>query len=140
MALRVFSQLMVCGVLIAWTGCRTTSRERSEEPSNANAIVIRSGDMSGTILQTLRTRIPSIRISTDGERCPVIMFRGNLSMRNQPAPSIYIDGTLTADSCVLDHVAGHDVDRIEVYPSGDTPHSQIRRNASGVILIYRRRE
>jgi hypothetical protein len=95
--------------------------------------------MTGTILNTLRSRIPSMRVSVDpASRCPLIAFRGDLSARNQAQPSIYVDGTLTADTCVLDMVPGHDVERIEVYTSGDTPHSEIRRNSSGVILIFRR--
>ncbi|HEX6066610.1 MAG TPA: hypothetical protein VFZ04_20390, partial [Longimicrobiales bacterium] len=106
---------------------------------SANAIVIQGTDVTGTILNTLRTRIPSMRVVSDGGRCPRIAFRGDVSARNQTPPSIYVDGTLTADTCVLDIVPGHEVERIEVYTSGDTPHSEIRRNSSGVILIYRRR-
>jgi hypothetical protein len=138
MASRVFSQLVVCCVL---AGCGASRTEpKASAATSANAIVIRNNEMSGSILNTLRTRIPSMRVSMQGDRCPRIAFRGEMSARNQPGPTIYIDGTLTADSCVLDMVPGHDVERIEVYPSGDTPHSEIRRNPAGVILIYRRRE
>lgn len=80
-----------------------------------------------------------MRVSMDSERCPLIAFRGELSARNKVPPTIYVDGTLTGDSCVLEMVPGHEVDRIEVYTSGDTPYSEIRRNPSGVILIFRRR-
>ncbi len=116
------------------------SEPKASSATSANAIVIRNDDMTGTILNTLRTRIPSMRVSMQSDRCPRIAFRGDLSARNTPGPTIYIDGTLTADSCVLDMVPGHDVDRIEVYTSGSTPHSGIRRNPAGVILIFRRQE
>ena len=115
------------------------SEPKAASATSANAVVIRNSEMTGTILNTLRTRIPSMRVTTDGTRCPLIAFRGDISRTRVP-PSIYVDGTLTADSCVLDMVPGHEVDRVEVYTSGDTPHSEIRRNPSGVILIFRRRE
>jgi hypothetical protein len=105
-----------------------------------NATVIRNSEMTGSVLHTLRTRLPSIRISTEGQRCPSIRFRGDLSMHNQPEPSIYIDGGIVGDTCALEHIAAHEVDRIEVYPSGDTPYSEIRRNPAGLILIFRRQD
>ena len=137
MASRLFSRLVVCCVLAGCTAART--EPKASTATSANAIVIRSSEVTGTILNSLRTRIPSMRVVTDAGRCPRIAFRGELSARNQAPPSIYVDGTLNADTCVLEMVPGHEVDRIEVYTSGDTPHSEIRRNPAGVILIYRRR-
>jgi hypothetical protein len=101
--------------------------------------VIPSSEISGNVLQAIRTRIPAARISTAG-MCPRIEFRGARSMTNQPDPSVYVDGTLMGDTCALTAVSGGDVDRVEVYPSGETPHATVRRNPSGVILIFRRRE
>ena len=137
MASRSYSLLLACCALAGCSAART--EPRASAATSANAIVIQGTEMTGTILNTLRTRIPSMRVGSDGGRCPRIAFRGDLSARNQPPPSIYIDGTLTADTCVLDMVPGHEVERIEVYTSGDTPHSEIRRNSSGIVLIYRRR-
>jgi hypothetical protein len=121
--------------------CAGTSKSAGDaRQPGGNATVIRSSEMTGSVLHTLRTRIPSIRISTEGQRCPAIRFRGDLSLHNQPEPSVYIDGGLVGDTCALEHIAAHDVDRIEVYPSGDTPYSEIRRNPAGLILIFRRQE
>lgn len=129
---------MVCCVFAACASSGNTSGD-TRKPGG-NATVIRSSEMTGSVLHTLRTRVPSIRISTEGQRCPSIRFRGDLSVLNQPEPSIYIDGGLVGDTCALDHVPAHEIDRIEVYPSGDTPYSEIRRNPAGLILIFRRRE
>jgi hypothetical protein len=134
---RAYSLLLACCMVAGCNAARTDPK--APAATSANAIVIQGTEMTGTILNTLRTRVPSMRVVTDGGRCPRIAFRGDLSARNQVPPSIYVDGTLTADTCVLDMVPGHEVERIEVYTSGDTPHSEIRRNSSGVILIYRRR-
>ena len=131
------SQLIVCCMLAGCAGSKTVDDNGS--PTNSSGTTIRGSEMAGNILNALRTRIPSIRV-TATDACPRIAFRGALSMSNQPNPSIYVDGTLMGDSCVLTSINGQDVDRVEVFPSGDTPYATIRRNASGIILIFRRKE
>ena len=86
---------MVCCVFAACASSGNTSGD-TRKPGG-NATVIRSSEMTGSVLHTLRTRVPSIRISTEGQRCPSIRFRGDLSVLNQPEPSIYIDGGLVAE-------------------------------------------
>jgi hypothetical protein len=115
------------------------SQPNTDQPSSGSAIIIRGADISGNALQAIRTRIPSIRVSDSGG-CPQIAFRGNVSFQNQPNPTVYIDGTLIADTCALTSVSSTELDRVEVYTSGDTPYASIRRNPAGVIIIYRRRE
>ena len=61
-------------------------------------------------------------------------------MNHQPQPTVYIDGTLLSDTCALTSVSPNDLDRVEVYTSGDTPYATIRRNPAGVIIVYRKRE
>ncbi len=131
---------MVCCVVVACSTRARTADDDRNATSTSQAIVIRSAEMTGTVLQTIRSRIPSVRVLTVTGQCPRIIFRGALSAMNQPPPSIYIDGALTGNTCVLDAISGQEVDRIEVYPSGNTPHAEIRRNASGVILIFHRQE
>lgn len=129
--------VVVCCVLAA---CGARSRQSdTDAPSNGSAIIIRSAEISGNVLQAMRTKIPSIRISSTAG-CPQIAFRGNVSLHNQPNPTVYIDGTLIADTCALQSVSATELDRVEVYTSGDTPYASIRRNPAGVIIIYRRRE
>ena len=130
---------MFCCMLAACAGSKSATETSTASPSNSSGIVIRGSEVSGTVLNALRTRIPSIRITSTGN-CPRVAFRGALSVSNQPDPSIYVDGTLMSDMCVLTSINGQDVDRIEVYASGDTPYPTIRRNASGVILIFRRKD
>ena len=126
---------MVCCVLTACAASKTS--EDNTSPSNSSGIVIRGSEISGNVLNALRTRIPSIRVAAT-QTCPQVTFRGALSVNNQQNPSIYVDGTLMGDTCVLNTINGQDVDRVEVFPSGDTPYPTVRRNASGVILIFRR--
>ena len=123
------------------TGCasRAGDAPESDGPSNGNAVIIRASEISGGVLQAIRTKIPSVRVAT-GAGCPQIAFRGNLSFNNQPNPTVYIDGTLLADTCALTTVSANELERVEVYTSGDTPYPSIRRNPAGVIIVYRRRE
>ena len=56
----------------------------------------------------------------------------------EPAVGLFVDGAYRARSFLASDLL--DIDRVEVYPSGETPHATVRRNSSGVILIFRRRE
>ena len=125
------------------SACATASKSDQANDTRtpaSSATVIRGDEISGSVLESMRTRIPTMRVATNVGPCPRIAFRGDLSARNQGNPSIYIDGTLMADTCALDAVSPHDIDFIEVYPSGNTPRATIRRNPFGLILIFRRQE
>src|SRR5687768_6443500 len=117
--------VIVCCISVACAG--RASQPQTDPASNGSAIIIRSADISGNVVQALRTKIPSIRVSGSGA-CPQIAFRGNVSLQNQPNPTVYIDGTLLADTCALTSVSSNELDRVEVYTSGDTPYPAIRRN------------
>jgi hypothetical protein len=130
-----FSPVVLCCVLAA---CSTRQPSEKQAAANSSAVIIPGSEITGSALSAIRTRIPAARISTSGT-CPRIEFRGARSLNNQPDPSVYIDGTLMGDSCALNSIFGGDIERIEVYPSGDTPHANIRRNPSGIILIFRLR-
>jgi hypothetical protein len=137
MRTRAFVQLMVYSVLV---GCAPGRHQSGNAPSpNRSAILIRGSEMSGSVIESMRTRIPTMRISTGTGPCPRIVFRGQLSV-SQANPSVYVDGTLTSDTCALNEISPNDIDFVEIYPSGDTPRATIRRNPSGLILIFRRRE
>jgi hypothetical protein len=138
MALRVFPRLLLCCVLIGCAGQRTGT-DKANEAATRPGLVMRGTEMSGSVINALQTRMPSARINTRGP-CPQIVFRGDLSARNPTNPSVYVDGTLMGDTCVLNSIYAQDVDRVEIYSNGNTPYSTIQRNASGVILIFRRRE
>jgi len=69
--------------------------------------------------------------------CPRIMFRGRTSGRNQGNPSVYVDGTLMHDTCILSQINVADVDRVEVFPSGNSSRGGISRNPAGLILVFR---
>jgi hypothetical protein len=137
MVLRLYARLLLCCVLVGCAGQRAA--DNTNDTMTRPGLVIKGTEMSGSAISALQTRMPSARINTRGQ-CPQIIFRGDLSVRNPSNPSVYVDGTLMGDTCVLNSIYAQDIDRVEIYPSGNTPYSTIQRNASGVILIFRRRE
>lgn len=138
MKTRRFFYLALCGAL---AGCATkqTGQNDGEPIRDASAIVVRGSDLAGNLLDGLRTRIPTMTVSTPAGECPRIVFRGPRSIRNQGNPSVYVDGTLMRDTCVLTQITGTDVDHVEVYPSGNTSHVGVQRNPFGLILVFRLR-
>ena len=128
---------MVCCLLL---GCGGKTGGLDGSPSATNAHVVRGSEMSGILLNSLQTRVPSMTVSRVSGECPRIVFRGFRSMRNQAPPSIYVDGTLMNETCILEQISANDVDRVEIYASGNTGRPEIASNPFGVILIYRRQE
>lgn len=104
------------------------------------AIVVRGSELpTGTLLDALRSRVPTMTVATRTGECPRIMFRGPRSIRNQGNPSVYVDGTLMLDTCVLSQISTYDVDYVEVYPSGNSSRAGIQRNPFGIIIVSRQR-
>lgn len=138
---RSFFPLSLCCALCACATSKNAAKASADRTGNGTAIIIKGSDLNAGVLETLRYRVPNMRVGTPpGSRCPRIVFRAERSINNQRDPSIYIDGTRMSDTCALLDVAATDVDHIEVYVSGMTPYAQIERNPFGTILIYRRRE
>lgn len=133
---RRFFLLALCASLAACASGQTAESD-GEPIRDASAIVVRGSDLAGNLLDGLQTRIPSMRVSTPAGECPRIVFRGPRSIRNQGNPSVYVDGTLMRDTCVLNQMSAQDVDHVEVYPSGNTSHVGVQRNPFGLILVYR---
>ena len=112
-------------------------QESGERPRDSAAIVVRGSELSGNLLEGLRSRIPTMTVSTPSGECPRIVFRGPRSIRNQGNPTVYVDGTLMSDTCVLYQISATDIDYVEVYPSGNTSRPGVQRNPFGLILVYR---
>jgi hypothetical protein len=53
-------------------------------------------------------------------------------------PHVYVDGTRTTDTCILETLRAEDVERIEVYPQGFTTRPGYGTHANGLILVFMR--
>jgi hypothetical protein len=135
------AQLFHLALCAALAGCASgqTQQTNREPTGDGSAIVVRGSEIAGNLLEGLRTRIPAMRVSTPTGECPRIVFRGPRSIRNQGNPSVYVDGTLMRDTCVLAQISASDVDHVEVYPSGISSRVDVQRNPFGLILVYRLR-
>src|SRR5688500_6446563 len=109
MASRAFPQFLLCCVLLGCGG-QQAGTGSAGEPTRPG-VVIRGTEMSGSVISALQTRMPSARINTSGQ-CPRIIFRGDLSARTPVNPSVYVDGTLMGDTCVLNSIYAQDVERV----------------------------
>src|SRR5688500_14479161 len=133
-----FLLLLLCGATVA--GCGSRSAQQGGSTPDGSAIIVRGADLSpGNVIESLRTRVPTMTVTTRQGECPRIVFRGQRSVRNAGNPGIYIDGTLMLDTCVLTQMSSADIDTIEVYPGGHTSRPGVVRNANGLILVFRRR-
>lgn len=119
-------------------GCSANpASTHSPELPDGSAIIVHGSEFSGSVLDALHSRVPSARVSQQPTGCPTIMFRGARSIRNQRNPSVYVDGTLMLDTCILQQISSTDVDRIEVYANGMVSRANVQPDPFGIIMVYR---
>ena len=127
-------------VLAAVIGCSggTSTAARTSTP-NGSATVIRGAELSGNLLQSLRNRVPSMAVSERSGECPRISFRGQNALQHRP-PTVYVDGAMMLDTCILNQIGSSEIDYVEVHPNGLTGRPGVQSNPSGVILVFRVRQ
>ncbi len=144
-----FRAFTVCLFL---SGCATTHSFDSEsQPDGApsasagtHAVIVTeetlSADAGLTVLEAIRRAMPRIRISGwSSSQCPILMLRGQDTIRGDPSPSVYVDGVRVMDTCVLTTLQSIAVSRIEIYPTGVTPRAGYEHSGRGLILIFMKR-
>lgn len=93
----------------------------------------------GSLLDALRGRIPSFRLSRAAGRCPRISLRGTgATVGRLGNPSVYVDGTHATDTCILEALRANDTQRVEVYPMGFTTRPGYGTESNGLILVFMR--
>jgi hypothetical protein len=108
--------------------------------NSASGIVLQGPALrehNGTLLSFLASRVSSISVDRSGP-CPDLRMRGQRSMFGSNSPAVYIDGTRTASSCVLDMLLTSDLSRIEVYPMGVANKPGYKAHPNGLILVFLR--
>ena len=132
--------ILLGAVLASCASSNRAGAPTDEAAPDNSAIVVRGSELSGNLLDALRYRVTSMRVSTGGAECPRIIFRGIRSVRNQANPTVYVDGARMGDTCILTQITSSDVDRVELYPSGNTTRTSYERNPFGLILVFSKRE
>ena len=129
--------LALLSLLCVAIGCSTRTDTANAPHPDGSAVIVRGSEFSGSVLDALRYRVPGTTIGQTSSGCPTIMFRGARSLRNQRNPSVYVDGTLMLDTCILQQINSSEVERFEVYASGMVSKANIQRDPFGVIMVYR---
>jgi hypothetical protein len=134
------------GFLLA--ACTTGQPGTAPEPRTGGGVEYRDGaivisgvaldDGRGSVLSALQGKVPNMRVQRNGVDCPQITLRSNVNYRGVGNPHVYVDGTRTTDTCVLQSIRTEDVDLVEVYAQGFTKRPGYGRHAHGLILLFMR--
>lgn len=95
-------------------------------------------DGPGSLLATITGKVPNFRVQRHEGQCPEISLRNHVTFRSFVNPHVYVDGTRSTDTCILESLQGGDVDRVEVYPQGFTHRPGYGTHAHGLILVFMR--
>lgn len=109
--------------------------------NSASGIVLSGNQLrehNGTLLTFLYSRVSGMVIDRSGGPCPDIQIRGKRSIVGSNSPIVYVDGTRTANSCVLDMIHTNDVGRVEIYPMGVANQPGYEAHPNGLILVFLR--
>lgn len=140
---------LVCAVLTGCAGLQGSGSDVGIAPDDgaervgltASATVLARDDIGdqGMVLDALARGIPGVR-SVRSTACPQIVLRGRSSLTSPTNPLVYVDGTRTADTCILSSIRAADVRRVEVYPMGVSQRPGYSTHHGGLLLIFTRRE
>lgn len=136
---RSINSLVVVLSVAALSACasRPGSGNGEDEPGG-NATVIDEQTLQqsgGNVLNILPSHVAGMRIKhTDS--CPEILMRGTRSMMSSNNPVVYVDGTRSGNTCVLETLVPTEIQRIEIYPMGVTQRPGYRNSPNGLILVF----
>ena len=135
-------------LVAALAGCLSVARRPvdGEEPPGAaraaptatRTIILRGERLwgeAGVLLDAIERGVAGTQIQRAAP-CPKIALRGSTTGATNPA--IYLDGALVGNTCILTALRPADVERVEIYPIGVSPHPGYGTSAHGLILIFLR--
>ena len=138
----------LCAMMLVAACAGSRQGTAGEQPRNSDGVFIEKGavvltgsalgDGHGSLLDTMRGKIPSFRLHRSAGMCPEISLRGKASFSGLVNPDVYVDGARTTDTCVLESLRAADAERVEVYPMGFTTRPGYRTHAEGLILVFMR--
>lgn len=137
---RCFSSVTVVITAAAVVACagKATPGDADDGHSGGDATVIDAHALQhsgGSVLNILPSYVAGMQVR-HSSGCPEITLRGKKSFLSSNDPVVYVDGTRSANTCVLDAIVPSEVDRIEVYPMGITQRPGYRGNPNGLILVF----
>jgi hypothetical protein len=92
----------------------------------------------GSIIDALRWQIPGMRVHGEMEGCPQISLRSHVVFNAHVKPLVYVDGTRSVGTCLLESLRTQDVEAVEIYPMGVAKRPGYATHSSGLILVFMR--
>jgi hypothetical protein len=136
------STAAVAGLLVLTSCAPLGIGERGRGVTMENGgIVITGDDLNdgrGDLLNAMMGKVPNFRVRQLKEACPQITLRNAVSYQSVVNPLVYVDGTRSVDTCILETLRTVDVTRVEVYPAGFTTRPGYGMHAHGLILVFMR--
>jgi hypothetical protein len=143
--------LCLAGAISLTAACASFRSSRPEEPEDPSegvtlekgAVILTGPALSNdqsTVLTAMVGKVPNFRVRRHTGECPEITLRtsGNLRARERVYPHVYVDGTRSTDTCILDSLRTNDVERVDVYPQGFTTRPGYGTHNYGLILVFMR--
>jgi hypothetical protein len=140
-------RLMIPGVALVLAGCAARSTAMADERGDGvqfeHGAVILTGrsltDGPGTVLAAMSGKVPNLKVRRQIGQCPQLILRGHSSfVEGIENPHVYVDGTRSTDTCILETLRTDDVVRVEVYPQGYTTRPGYAPHSAGLILVFMR--
>lgn len=130
------------GLLLAVTlgACAPASESADRPPSYGNGTVLTSMELGnqGELLRAIRNGVSGMSVRHSSS-CPSIVLRGSVAQEGATNPKVYVDGTGTTNTCVLEGLRSADVERVEIYPAGYTTRPGYAPHSKGLILVFTKR-
>ncbi len=131
---------------LVFAACATAGSERPSRTdggvTSRDGGIIISGvaldDGRGSILSAMRGKVPSMRVRRPAGECPRISLRNFVTFATVVNPHVYVDGTRTSGTCILESLRTQDVESVEVYPMGVTRRPGYAPHPHGLILVFMR--
>jgi hypothetical protein len=130
-------RVLLLSLALILGGCASGGSGERGDRVSGGTITIPGDAMSGPLLPALRNRIRTMTVTSAGTPCPRIIFRGSRSVLRQGEPSVYLDGALMADTCILLQIDAADVEYVTVYAGGANIPAGFQHNPFGTIIVQR---
>jgi len=129
-----------CAPALSQGGSDGESEDRAESPPDG-ALVVQSeafSRSSGSVIRVLSRELTSMEVvyRRTVSECPLISLRGPVTGTELSNPLVYVDGTRSSGTCMLNTLNSGEIDHVEVYPTGKTSRPGYVTHPHGLILVF----
>ncbi len=145
------ARVALLAVAVAAAGCagipperlahQTIAERQAAKVHPPGAIVLDSAllvhEQQSNVLEALQHGVPNLLVRPT-TNCPILALRQTQGLPESSNPEVYVNGTRTSNTCILENVYARNVAFIEVYPNGVTTRPGYTTSAYGLILLFMR--